>query len=132
MPDRLTAVIADVLRDQLAWDWNGEPGDPDSSCGQAGHMPSGSEVIDELAAEVAAAIRDDQTVRTVDELEALPAGTILQTDNGGVWERLATDSRYCWSLRGGRHGWDYNADMLARYAAPLVILYRPDQEVGGA
>lgn len=112
MTDRLTAVIEAAIADN--------DGGVDRS-----HMRF-------LARCVAAAIRADQTVRTVDELEALPAGTILQTDNGGVWERLATDSRYCWSLRGGRHGWDYNADMLARYAAPLVILYRPDQEVGGA
>lgn len=130
MPDRLTAVIADVLRDQLAWDWNGEPGDPDSSCGQAGHMPSGSEVIDELAAEVAAAIRDDQTVRTVEELEALPVGTIIEAGdyllrNRGwitLWQRelhVSGDTTHPYDVR------------TRDIPLPARVVWRPGQEVDG-
>lgn len=84
-----------------------------------------------IAAKIlAAGYRKPRTITAVEELYALPTGTVIRADNAEVFEKQA-DGPYC----DGPHDWQsmegtfWNGET---FAFPATILYEPAAECDGA
>lgn len=81
------------------------------------------------AAHVAAALRGSRTVWTVEELDALPAGTVVWTGDDQVWQRLVGQGVWAWdclSEDGSGGPYDHNAVLYAALPPQVRVLHRPD------
>lgn len=77
------------------------------------------EAVRAHAAHVAEALTAARTISTVDELDALPVGTVVRSDEDNTFER----ERIGWSEIG--FTWNPSSEDIA---LPATILYRPDSE----
>lgn len=99
------------------WNYRG-----DCTCGWEDPPPTTGLVLPftyRHAAHVAEALTAARTIVTAEDLDALPAGTVVRSDEGNTFER----ERIGWSEIG--FTWNPSSEDIA---LPARILYRPDSE----
>lgn len=73
---------------------------------------------DEQAEMIVAAVREANTIRTESELAACELGTVVRSEQGGIWERLGDGDGWYETASGCWHP-------MSDLSLPCTILFRP-------
>ena len=71
-----------------------------------------------------AALRESRTVRTVEELDALPEGAVVRASDGAVWDKYQNSITR-------KMEWQYIGESVVYDrpdCGPWLILFRPDED----
>ena len=93
---------------------------------QAYDLNEGMATFELLAhAILAAGYVKPRTITTVEELDALPAGSVLNTD-AGAWEKVDPDDAddITFWLQAGNRRWNLSRDITL----PATVLYEPEAQ----
>lgn len=113
-------VIAEVLRSE---GWTCEYHEPVSERGECRQCDDSH---DRLGDRAVAALREARTMRSVEELDALPVGAIAVEPSGHAWIKHDLALWHC-SCDGTGVEWA-SSSLVEDSHLPLRIVYRPDED----
>lgn len=128
MSDR-GVIAAHWLRNSITDDMEHDDNDWSTFC-QCGHRIADTTATDIEAlhrAHVVATLRESRTVRTMEDLDALPEGTVLRLHSGEI---VMLDGPGCDTGQRVQH-WEWSDCCgLGAMHLPARVLYRPDEDGG--